>query len=107
MNLSTRGHAQSKTLADYRARRKIAANLFQPNEAGATNNRTSAWKWRTRINHPAALREVDFAIGRDSPGKEVGKIRRSPLRLLDEIELGACPTAKTHPVPRPCRTVFV
>jgi broad specificity phosphatase PhoE len=95
MNLSTRGQAQAKTLADCLRGKEIAAIYSSPMKrvqqtvAPLLENGAPA-----QIILPA-LREVDFGDWTGFTWEEVGeKFGVHPYDWLDEIELGAVPNGE-------------
>ena len=95
MNLSTRGHAQAKALADYLRGKDIAAIYSSPMKrvqqtiAPLLENGAPAQTILT------GLREVDFGDWTGFTWEEVGeKFGVHPYDWLDEIELGAVPNGE-------------
>jgi broad specificity phosphatase PhoE len=95
MNLSTRGHAQAKTLADYLRGKEIAAIYSSPMKRVQQTVAPLLEKGATAQTILPALREVDFGDWTGFTWEEVGKkFGVHPYDWLDEIELGAVPNGE-------------
>jgi len=95
MNLSTRGHAQSKTLADYLHGREIAAIYSSPMKRVQQTIAPLLGNGAPASIILPALREVDFGDWTGFTWEEVGeKFGVHPYDWLDEIELGAVPNGE-------------
>jgi broad specificity phosphatase PhoE len=95
MNLSIRGHAQAKTLADYLRGKKIAAIYSSPMKRVQQTVAPLLENGAPAQTILPALREVDFGDWTGFTWEEVGeKFGVHPYDWLDEIELGAVPNGE-------------